>query len=126
MCFSRSPLAAALLTGGAALALSACGSDKTPATPSPGDKAAPAVTADAGEAKAAAVAPAKEGAPDLAAYVGKYPFDKIDGVAFDDHPLVKAGIAATVTDARVRAAIATTAGPASPIGKSQGNRRVVP
>ena len=99
------------------------GPDKTPATPSPGDKAAPAapaVTADAGEAKAAAVAPAKAGAPDLAAYVGKYPFDKIDGVAFDDHPLVKAGIAATVTDARVRAAIATTAGPASPIEMIDG------
>lgn len=125
MHFSRSPFVAALLIGGVALVLSACDSGKTPAAPSPGDKAsqaAPAVTADTGEAKSAtaAVAPAKAGAPDLEAYVGKYPFDKVDGVAFEDHPLVKAGIAATVTDARVRTAITTTAGPAAPIGMIDG------
>ncbi|MBO9695302.1 MAG: hypothetical protein J7499_03805 [Sphingopyxis sp.] len=125
MRFSRLPFAAALLIGGGALALSACGPDKTATAPTPGDKVtrtAPAATADTGEAKApaAAVAPAKAGAPDLAAYVGKYPFDKVDGVAFEDHPLVKAGIAATVTDAHVRTAITTTAGPAAPINMIDG------
>lgn len=117
MHLSRSPLAAALLIGSAALALSACGSEKAPTAPVTDSKAAPAATAtDAPAAKASATAaPVKAGAPDLATYVGKYPFDKVDGVAFGDHPLVKAGIAATVTDARVRTAITTTAGPSAPI-----------
>ncbi|SEH16723.1 hypothetical protein SAMN05428974_1844 [Sphingopyxis sp. YR583] len=120
MRFSRSPFAAALLIGGAALTLSACGSEKAPAAPTPDSKTA-ATTTDAAPAKApATAAPAKAGAPDLSAYVGKYPFDKVDGVAFGDHPLVKAGIAATVTDARVRTAITATAGPSAPIEMIDG------
>ena len=121
MRLSRSPLVAALLTS-AALALSACGSESAPAAPAPDSKGAPAATAtDAPAAKApATAAPVKAGAPDLAAYVGKYPFDKVDGVAFGDHPIVKAGIAATVTDARVRTAITTTAGPSAPIEMIDG------
>ena len=31
-------------------------------------------------------------APPLSAYVGKYPFDAVDGVIFVDHPLVRAAI----------------------------------
>lgn len=80
--------------------------------------APPASGADAPVA-ATAAAPAT-GSPDLTAYVGKYPFDKVDGVAFGDHPLVKAGIAATVKDARVRTAIATTKGPSAPIETIDG------
>lgn len=128
MRFFRPPFVAVLLIGGATLALSACGSDKTPSAPVAGDKAAqaapaaPAAAADTGEAKAppATVAPAKAAAPDLTAYVGKYPFDKVDDVAFSDHPLVKAGIAATVTDASVRKAITTTQGPSAPIETIDG------
>lgn len=109
----------------AALALAACGAkaDKAPAD-------APAGDAPAGDA-AAATAATKAGADDagptetsplpptagtkLAAYAGKYPFDKVDGVAWNDHALVKAGIAASVKDAAVRKAITTLEGPASPI-----------
>ena len=105
----------------AALTLSACGtdSDDKPAAASPTEAAAPAApTAAADTRKDAPAAPStstKTDDPALAAYVGKYPFDKVDGVAFSDHPRVKAGIAATVTDARVRTAITSTPGPAAPI-----------
>src|SRR3546814_2803915 len=89
---------------GAVLLLAACGqsADRAAATdqPAPPDQAAPAA------------APADTG---LAAYVGKYPFDKVDGVAWTDHPAVKAGLAATVTDAQIRKAIESTPGPAAPI-----------
>ncbi|KTE05655.1 hypothetical protein [Sphingopyxis sp. H115] len=122
MRLSRSPFAIVLLIGGAALALSACSSERAPAAPAPDSKVSAAAAAtDSPAAKApATAAPVKASAPDLAAYVGKYPFDKVDGVAFGDHPLVKAGIAATVTDARVRTAITTTAGPSSPIEMIDG------
>lgn len=56
----------------------------------------------------------------LASYVGKYPFDKVDGVAWNDHVLVKAGIAATVKDAAVRKAITTIEGPSAPIEMKDG------
>ncbi|WP_152998714.1 hypothetical protein [Sphingopyxis sp. H115] len=59
-------------------------------------------------AAAAAAAPlqAEEGAPDLETYVGKYPFDIVDGHRFLDHPAVAAAIAAAVPDADKRAAVA--------------------
>ncbi len=44
-------------------------------------------------------------APDLAAYVGKYPFDVVNGHRFLDHPAVEAAIAAAVPDAKMRAGI---------------------
>jgi len=42
-------------------------------------------------------APAATGI-DLAAYAGKYPFDKVNEVAFFDQPVVKAAIAAAIPD----------------------------
>lgn len=45
-------------------------------------------------------------AANLAAYVGKYPFDVVNGHRFLDHPAVKAAIAAAVPDAKQRATIA--------------------
>ncbi len=41
----------------------------------------------------------------LDAYVGKYPFDVVNGHRFLDHPAVKAAIAAAVPDAKQRATI---------------------
>ncbi|NIJ37727.1 hypothetical protein FHR22_002430 [Sphingopyxis panaciterrae] len=101
--------------GAALLALAACNGAPVDAAATSGDNAEPpAAAAKAAAPKTAPAAPDLK-APDLNAYVGKYPFDKVGGVAFSDHPLVKAGIAATVTDARVRTAITTTQGPSAPI-----------
>ena len=118
-----------LLALAAALALAACGAkaDKAPAD-------APAADAPAGDGAAATAATktaTKAGADDawptetsplpptagtkLAAYAGKYPFDKVDGVAWNDHALVKAGIAASVRDKAALKAITTLEGPAGPI-----------
>ena len=95
---------------GATLLLAACGqsADRTAATdrPAPADQAAPAS------------APAAD--TGLAAYVGKYPFDKVDGVAWTDHPAVKAGLAATVTDAKIRQTIAADGATAAPIEMYEG------
>lgn len=118
---SRLP-AAALIA--AAMLLSACdgsGAAKEAAAAPVGGGAAQPAPAPAAEPKAGAPAASSQAAaPDLAAYVGKYPFDKVDGVAFNDHPRVKAGIAATVKDARVRTAITTTPGPSAPIETVDG------
>lgn len=48
---------------------------------------------------------AKDAATDLSDYVGKYPFDVVNGHRFLDHPAVKAAIAAAVPDAKQRAAV---------------------
>lgn len=126
MIFRASRLPAAALIGAAFLMLAACdggGPEKQAAAAPAGEAreqpAASATPETAAPAAPAAAAPAA-GAPDLAAYVGKYPFDKVDGVAFGDHPLVKAGIAATVKDARIRTAVTTTQGPSAPIETIDG------
>jgi hypothetical protein len=55
----------------------------------------------------------------LAAYVGKYPFDKVAGVAFLDNPLVKAGVEKTVPDKDVRQwLLSPDSGPADMVFKS--------
>ncbi len=92
----------AVLVGVALLALTACGSEaETPvdqAAPATEAQAAPAASGDVAEAPAAA-------AVDLSAYVGKYPFDVVNGHRFLDHPAVKAAIAAAVPDATTREAV---------------------
>lgn len=118
---------------GALLLLSACGSSDHKAKAS--DAAAGPETADKGETAEAAVpqdtaapsaaapdstVPAPATAPKLTAYIDKFPFDAVDGVTFDDHPLVKAGVAKTVTNARIRNAIMTTRGPSAPITMVDG------
>ena len=50
--------------------------------------AAPAVESAASPAAAPAASVAQT-APALSAYVGKYPFDEVDGIAFIDHPAVR-------------------------------------
>lgn len=117
----RAPHSARSAAFFAALLLSACGSQAdgpgTDEAAAKGGEAtvAPANTGDAAAKDAPVADGAAGGAPQLSAYVGKYPFDQVDGVRFADHPLVKAGLARTVTDARVRTAITTTQGPSAPI-----------
>lgn len=128
----KGPLAMA-----AALALSACGAsgDEASAADPAASEAAAVDTAGAegaatgaadaaqnADPKAADGAPAAAagGASGLTAYVGKFPFDEVDGVIFENHPAVKAGVAATLTDAAVRKTIAETEGPAAPIEMIDG------
>jgi hypothetical protein len=145
MTVDRLPARAAALLGSAMLLLAACGAekDKTADAPAPSDAApdtpptseaaapAPAETAaatPAPKAVAAAAAAKTAVAPPLpapvasglAAYADSFPFDKVNGVAWNDHPAVKAGIAASVKDAKARKAIETLEGPAAPIEKRGG------
>lgn len=70
-----------LLSAGLCL-IAGCGEtqDRTP------DRAA---SATATEAAPSPAPPSEQAAPDLSAYVGKYPFDAVDGVVFIDHPVVR-------------------------------------
>ena len=109
----------------AVLLLTACGEKAKDAPAAEESKTAEAPSSAAPAAKAAAgttAQPAETPSPlpptagsKLASYVGKYPFDKVDGVAWNDHALVKAGIAASVKDKAVLKAITTLEGPAGPI-----------
>lgn len=69
-----------------------------------------------------AVAPkaATPRATDLSAYVGKYPFDKVDGHRFFEHPAVKAAIAAAVPDKKVASGVRTGDGVNVPIVEVNG------
>jgi len=121
MPFRRVPFLAASI---AALTLAACGAKADKAVADAPKSATPAV-ADASGTKGATGPTATSPLPPtagskLASYVGKYPFDKVDGVAWNDHVLVKAGIAATVKDVAVRKAIATIEGPSAPIEMKDG------
>lgn len=56
----------------------------------------------------------------LAVYAGKYPFDKVGGVDFLAHPLVRAGVAKAVADPKIRQFVLGRTGPASPIALTAG------
>lgn len=113
----------AAFAGAALLALSACAQAENP----PADDTAAAKA----EPKAAPGAPAGadeagSGPVDLAPYVGKYPFDVVNGHRFLDHPAVKAAIAAAVPDAKQRAAIKfDNNGLGLPIVKVDGGRLLI-
>lgn len=91
-----------------ALMLAGCGGlmgNSTDAAANAGDgNTAKAVAAEpaASKVKPAATNDAGRPAPSLAAYVGKYPFDTVNGHKFLDNPAVKAAIAAAVPDAKQR------------------------
>lgn len=114
----------------AALLLAACGAkeDKTATEAATGEPAAatPAPTGTAQADTPAGQPPSETAAlpptagSNLAAYVGKYPFDKVDGVAWNDNKLVKAGIAAAVKDPAALKAITTLDGPSAPIEMKDG------
>lgn len=128
-----------LLIAAAPLALLlAAGCSKAPVEPADANAAAPmgndsldsgdnaadlaAAASDAGnDAAANAAAPASPPAAGLlSAYVGKYPFDKVEGRTFLDQPSVKAAVAATVGDAGVRKFVFTSNGPNAPIVLKDG------
>src|SRR5690606_10268166 len=111
----------AMMMGGCALYLVACSggapaeskSDAEPvqlaetvdASDAPGGSimtASSLAAVSAGETEMAGSPPASASSPgDLTAYVGKFPFEAVAGVAWHDHPMVTAGIRETVTDADV-------------------------
>lgn len=127
------------LAGTLGLALAACGDASTAseedASAAAGEAAgegadaadaagAPGAETDAADKTAAAPGSARSAAagsaPDLTAYVGKTQQEPVDGVAWEDHPLVVAGIRRTVTDAAVRRAMQSPGGPTAPVATYQG------
>jgi hypothetical protein len=47
----------------------------------------------------------RRGAPDLSRYAGRYPFDRVGGVRFLNHPLVRQAVANAAPSVRIRARI---------------------
>jgi len=126
-----------IMLGGFALGLSACSAGDPVASDSGTQSLEPAgITANAdasggakadassvepaGSVDAEAAIPGPASANELTAYVGKFPFDAVNGVTWLDHPVVTAGIRKTVTDAAVRRAMQSPGGPSAPIGTYQG------
>ena len=66
----------------------------------------------AAESAASPAASVAQAAPPLSAYVGKYPFDEVDGIAFIDHPAV-------------RLALETSGAPAEAIALARDRDQVV-
>ena len=91
----------------ALFALSACGSQPDNAV-----MPAPEPSASAPEPAASPT--------DLSAYVGKYPFDKVDGVAFVDNPQVRAAVERAAGGAIPASTFFTASGPATPIAMQDG------
>lgn len=89
-------------SGVALLALSACG-QATSASAEQAD----VVMSETGTTPGGPVGVREVGRArvDLSLYVGKYPFDVVNGHRFLDHPAVKAAIAAAVPDPKQRAAV---------------------
>lgn len=80
---------------------------------SPGNVAAPAPVVTPSPRPAASPSA-------LSGYVGKYPFDKVGGVAFLDTPAVTAAVKALVPDAAVRKLLLGGDGPGTPIASRDG------
>ncbi len=59
-------------------------------------------------------------APDLAAYAGKYPYDKVRGVTFLKHPAVVAGVEQAVSDGEARKWVLSPDSVQTPIFDSGG------
>jgi hypothetical protein len=87
---------------------------------SPEGTASPSATPAASKTAEAKPATKPAGDGDLSAYVGKWPFDAVNGIKWDDNPIVKAGIEKTVSDAAVRKAMTNLDGPSSPIEMYKG------
>lgn len=84
------------------LVLAACGQAESPAPEKVETaKSEPAIAPSI----PVSVKHATRGPVDLTPYIGKYPFDVVNGHRFLDHPAVKAAIAASVPDAKTRAGV---------------------
>lgn len=86
--------------------------------PAAGTALTDAATATATEGQAVASAAAGNGP--LSAYVGRYPYDRVGGVTFVNHPLVRRAVTAAVTDAAERRQILSADSTAGPIGRRDG------
>lgn len=94
----------AAFAGTALLALSACTQPGSP--PADNDVAARSKPTVAPSAPVS-VKEIDRGPTDLSSYVGKYPFDTVDGHRFLDNPVVEAAVAAAVPDKKMRANVRT-------------------
>lgn len=56
----------------------------------------------------------------LSAYVGHYPFDKVNGTSFLDQPSVIAAVDRLVSDGRIRALVLGGDGPGTPVALQAG------
>ncbi|MBY8828468.1 hypothetical protein [Hephaestia mangrovi] len=56
----------------------------------------------------------------LSAYVGHYPFDKVNGTSFLDQPSVIAAVDRLVSDGRIRALVLGGDGPGTPVAPQAG------
>ena len=65
-------------------------------------------------------APSTSPTPGLLHYLGKYPFDKVDGASFLTDPKVVAAVRASGAETRVQELILGGAGPQTPIRKVAG------
>lgn len=86
------------------------------------DSAASKTSEETTEADDAAASPAetapaasKTDASGLSAYVGKWPFDEVNGLSWNEHPAVRAGVRKTVSDAAARDAVLNQPGPSAEI-----------
>lgn len=112
------------LTGLALLALAGC---RQTAGTSDEQTQGPEITAKTATPNATPVVqPSIAPAVDLTPYIGKYPFDVVEGHRFLDNPVVKAAIAASVPDAKVRAVVRYKDGELGiPIKRVKGGRLLI-
>lgn len=100
----------------AGVVLAGCSADQPRANETTANLAAPEPAANqsaAGNETASVTGP-------LAGYVGKYPFDKLDGKTFFEQPLVRSAVEGAVGDAAIREWIFRKAGPQAPIAVVEG------
>lgn len=105
----------------AAVAILAGCSNSKPDTASPAQSTTVAATADdTTAANTAAASAAGSSAGNYAAFIGKYPFDKVDGSTFLERPEVASAIRAAVGDAALLRTIHAVTGPSAPIFQRDG------
>ncbi|MGE4431090.1 MAG: hypothetical protein AB7E05_10175 [Sphingobium sp.] len=98
------------------LMIGGCGGGKEGAGNVAGNEAG--TVTNAAESNVASPAPAP--ARDFTRYVGKYPFDEVDGRSWNDDPAVIAAITAAIPDVKVRDWVLEGEGPSSPIEQFDG------
>lgn len=81
---------------------------------------APGATASAASGDAGAVAEADPARTGLAVYVGKYPFDEVNGSTWENNRQVTDGVKSTVSDPAIAARVLDYTGPATPIAMVDG------
>lgn len=111
----------------AVIGLAGCGSKPAATTQNRSDFNASAVVAEPATNMVAPIpspTPTSTSTPaastSLSGYVGKYPFDKVNGTSFLDLPAVRTAVAGAVSDAKIRAWIFDKAGPQTPIAMVDG------